>query len=76
MTRSMWIWDDLPYPVDGMDVTHRLSPINVRLRREYLVAAEADCRERRGRPLTNDKLARVLARYPGAVGSAGRPLRP
>jgi hypothetical protein len=75
MTGTTWLNDDLPLPDGGMDVTHPLSPLNIRLRWEFLTAAEAESRRRRGRPLTNDELLRVLVRYPGNIGTPGRPLR-
>ena len=50
------------------DVTHRLSPLNRRLRMEFLAGAEADSRRRLGRGLTAKELERVLRHYPGDIG--------
>ena len=74
MTGPAWLNDDLPFPDGPMGVTHRLSSLNLRFRWEYLAAVEADARARLGRPLTQEELVRVLARYPGDIGSAARPL--
>jgi len=52
-----------------MDVTHRLSPLNRRLRLEFIDGAEMDSRRRLGRGLTDEELERVLRRYPGDVGA-------
>jgi hypothetical protein len=57
-----------------MDVTHRLSPLNRRLRMEFLAGAEADSLRRLGRALTAAELERVLRRYPGDIGTRS-PLR-
>ena len=67
--RSQWLESDIPIPPSGMDVTHRLSPLNRRLRMEFLAGAEADSRRRLGRGLTLEELERVLRRYPGDVGA-------
>ncbi len=52
-----------------MDVTHPLSPLNRRLRTEFLAGAEEDSRRRLGRGLTAEELERVLRRYPGDIGT-------
>ena len=52
-----------------LDVTHPLSPLNRRLRIEFLPGAEEDSRRRLGRALTVEELQRVLRRYPGDIGS-------
>ncbi len=44
------------------DETHRLSK---RIRFAFYLEAEQRSRLRKGRPLTNDELRRVLHRYPG-----------
>ena len=64
-----WIDGDIPMPEGGMDVTHRLSPLNRRLRLEFLAGAEEDSWRRLGRGLTADELERVLGRYPGDFGT-------
>ena len=74
MDGAAWLNDDLPLPDGPMCVTHRLSSLNLRFRWEYLAAAEAEARARLGRPLTHEELVRVLARYPGDIGSSARPL--
>jgi hypothetical protein len=64
-----WIDGDIPMPEGGMDVTHRLSPLNRRLRLEFLAGAEEDSWRRLGRGLTADEQERVLWRYPGDIGT-------
>ena len=63
------------------DATHRPHPerlgvaatrlrrerLRVRLRIEWLAAAEEEHRRRTGRPMTAEELERVLRRYPGDV---------
>ena len=63
-----WLDGDIPMPPRGMDVTHPLSPLNRRLRREFIAGAEEDSRRRLGRGLTAAELERVLRRYPGDIG--------
>jgi hypothetical protein len=55
-----WLDGDIPMPEGGMDVTHRLSPLNRRLRMEFLAGAEEDSRQRLGRGLTAEELEREL----------------
>jgi hypothetical protein len=64
-----WLDGDIPMPEGAMDVTHRLSPLNRRLRMEFLVGAESDSRRRLGRGLTLEELERMLRRHPGDVGA-------
>ena len=71
---SDWSDGDVPIPPSGMDVTHPLSPLNRRLRMEFIAGAEEDSRRRLGRGLTAEELARVLRRYPGDIGTRS-PLR-
>jgi hypothetical protein len=59
-----------------MDVTHRLSPLNRRLRMEFLEGAEEDSRRRLGRGLTAEELERVPWHYPGDVPERREPDRP
>jgi len=66
-----WTGGDIALPPEGIDVFHRLSPINLRLRLQFLVGAEEGSLRRSGRPLTDDELRRVLARYPGDLGQQG-----
>ena len=60
-------------PEGGMDVTHRLSRLNRRLRLAFLAGAEEDSRRRLGRGLTDEELERVLWRYPGDVPERREP---
>lgn len=57
------------------DRRHRL---NERLRAAFLAGAEEEWRNRNGRAMTDEQLARVLPRYPGDVLATGdgRPERP
>jgi hypothetical protein len=55
-----WLGGDIPMPEGGMDVTHRLSPLNRRLRMEFLEGAEEDTRRRLGRGLTAEDVERIL----------------
>ena len=64
-----WLDGDIPMPEGGMDVTHRLSPLNRRLRLEFLAGAEEDSWRRLGRGLTAEELERALRRYPGDFGA-------
>ena len=64
-----WLDGDIPMPEGGMDVTHRLSPLNRRLRLEFLAGAEEDSWRRLGRGLTADEQERVLWHYPGDIGT-------
>lgn len=66
--RRDWLDGDIPMPEGGMDATHRLSPLNRRLRMEFLAGAEEDSWRRWGRGLTAEELDRVLRRYPGDIG--------
>jgi hypothetical protein len=63
----LWSDGDIPIPPSGMDVTHRLSPLNRRLRMEFLAGAERESRRRLGRPSTAEELERALGRYPGDI---------
>lgn len=67
-----WLDGDLPMPTGGIDVTHRWSPLNRRLRLAFIAGAEADSRRRLGRGLTPDEFDRVLRHYPGDVRHATR----
>lgn len=64
----VWADGDIPIPSSGMDVTHRLSPLNRRLRMEFLAGADEDSRRRLGHGLTAEELERVLWHYPGDIG--------
>jgi hypothetical protein len=59
---------NIPISPSGMDVTHRLSPLNRRLRTEFLAGAEEDSRRRLGRAMTVEELECVLRLYPGDIG--------
>ena len=60
-----WLDGDIPIPPSGIDVTHRLSPLNQRLRQAFIEGAVDDSRRRLGRGLTAEELERVLWHYPG-----------
>ena len=66
--RLDWLDGDIAAPPGVVDIFHRLSPLNRRLRREFIAGAEEGSRRRLGRGLTADELERVLLRYPGDVG--------
>jgi hypothetical protein len=57
-----------PRPPVASPVTHRLSPLNRRLRMQFLAGAEEGSHRRLWRGLTTDELEGVLRRYPGEVG--------
>jgi hypothetical protein len=52
-----------PHPVESL--RNRRQRARERLRAEYIDAAEAAWRRRRGRPMTADELRRILRKYPG-----------
>lgn len=71
-----WLDGDIAAPRVVVDLFHRLSPLNRRLRMEYLAGAERRSRRALGRPLTADELAGVLRRYPGDVSNRARATNP
>lgn len=62
-----WVDGDVPLPASGMEITHRLSPLNRRLRLEFIAGAGDESRDGLGR--SAHELARVLRRYPGDIGT-------
>lgn len=60
-----WLDGDIAMPSTGIDLFHRLSSINRRLRFAFLTGAEEESRQHVGRPLTDEELTRALRRYPG-----------
>jgi hypothetical protein len=54
------------------DSTEKRKRLNERLRVAFIAGAEEDSRRRLGRGLTRNELERVLRRYAGDVGNAGR----
>jgi hypothetical protein len=54
-------------PSRRSDPAERGRRLNERLRAEFLAGAEAEWRNRTGRPMTAEELKRVLRRFPGDV---------
>lgn len=65
----LWRWTphEGQAPERPIDPAEWLQKMNLRLRAEWMAGAEEEWRKRTGRPMTAEKLERVLWRYPGDV---------
>jgi hypothetical protein len=68
-----WLDGDIALPPGDFTIFHPLSPLNRRLRREFIAGAEEDSRRRLGRGLTAEELVRVVRYYPGDIGHRRAP---